>query len=79
MTTTQKPAAAPVTELRPGQVYLAPSGRCCMLMGREKQEGPGAPTYATLVYHREDGRPGAASDEAFTLMPANFRLLRRLG
>ena len=72
------PAANAVPQLSRHAVYVAPSGRRCRVAyddGVQKL----TTKYATLVYHRADGRPGADSDEGFTLMPANFRILRAVG
>jgi hypothetical protein len=68
--------------LRKGEIYLAPSGRCCMLApylpGRDTLALGDRP--AVLVYHLPNGQPGSSKgDDAFFLSPANFSLLRRLG
>lgn len=64
-------------DLLPGVVYLTPCGRECRLA---KEQPLIAKTgEAALVYDTPGGRPSRGSmADGFSLMPANWRVLRRL-
>lgn len=71
----------PPEPLDPKAVYLAPSGQRCTFVPSEG-EAFKAP-WATLVYCMPDGTPRPPTQTAlwhhsFALMPANWRMLRRV-
>jgi hypothetical protein len=73
--------APAVITLDPAAVYLSPQGLRCTFVPSdgERFQQP----WATLLYCRQDGTPRPATDSnvwshSFSLMPANFHILRRL-